>query len=316
MTKPEIIEAINSTIVPNGQKGITAESLNNILNEMANATYGGGGDGLLKVYVPDEVFGEAFVELEGFNLDNWNLIKAEFESESESGSEIGAEMAANIINNYDRVIKKYLYENSLAYQTILEKMRNREGIAVLGDMSESYAVTAALFFGALGLPVPSSGVDVSAGCVMLATVVDTGQIFMGEPIEIVLTFLANSVSGEDTLFDYYYLHEDGSLTFELKSTLGHRDFYVPLEGAALTSSQKETNISTAMKIKSSDFNIYGLDICSVSTDGEITINSTGGFGFRHLYGDTCSFLAYIGGVLKNVQINETTGEVSLYNVTE
>lgn len=41
MTKNEIIEAINSTIMPNGQKGITAETLANILVEMANASGGG-----------------------------------------------------------------------------------------------------------------------------------------------------------------------------------------------------------------------------------------------------------------------------------
>lgn len=43
MNKQEIIEAINSTIMPNGQKGITAEALANILIEMANASGGGGG---------------------------------------------------------------------------------------------------------------------------------------------------------------------------------------------------------------------------------------------------------------------------------
>lgn len=53
MTKAEIIEAINSTIVTNGQKGITAESLANLLIEMASATpEGSGGSGGLHVYVP------------------------------------------------------------------------------------------------------------------------------------------------------------------------------------------------------------------------------------------------------------------------
>ena len=45
MTKNEIIEAINSVIVSNDQKGITAESLANILIEMVNATPEGGGGG-------------------------------------------------------------------------------------------------------------------------------------------------------------------------------------------------------------------------------------------------------------------------------
>lgn len=44
MTKNEIIEAINSTIIPNGQKGITAEALANILIEITNGSGGGTGD--------------------------------------------------------------------------------------------------------------------------------------------------------------------------------------------------------------------------------------------------------------------------------
>ncbi len=50
MTKNEIIEAINATIASNGQKGITAESLANILLEMVNAT-GGSGAGMPYVYL-------------------------------------------------------------------------------------------------------------------------------------------------------------------------------------------------------------------------------------------------------------------------
>lgn len=45
MTKNELIEAINSTIVTNGQKGITAESLANILTEIVNASGEGSGGG-------------------------------------------------------------------------------------------------------------------------------------------------------------------------------------------------------------------------------------------------------------------------------
>lgn len=51
MNKQEIIEAINSTIMPNGQKGITAEALANILIEMANASGSGSGSGGVTVYV-------------------------------------------------------------------------------------------------------------------------------------------------------------------------------------------------------------------------------------------------------------------------
>jgi hypothetical protein len=45
MTKAEILEAINATIAPNNVKGITAESLANILTEIVNATPEGGSGG-------------------------------------------------------------------------------------------------------------------------------------------------------------------------------------------------------------------------------------------------------------------------------
>lgn len=57
MAKQDVLDAINATIVENGQKGITAQSLNNILTMMTeNAGEGGGsGDGLLRLNIP--VFG-------------------------------------------------------------------------------------------------------------------------------------------------------------------------------------------------------------------------------------------------------------------
>jgi hypothetical protein len=45
MNKQEILDAINATIAPNGVKGITAESLANILTEIVNAMGEGGGAG-------------------------------------------------------------------------------------------------------------------------------------------------------------------------------------------------------------------------------------------------------------------------------
>lgn len=46
MTKTEILEAINATIISNDKQGITADSLNNILTEIVNAmSEGSGGSG-------------------------------------------------------------------------------------------------------------------------------------------------------------------------------------------------------------------------------------------------------------------------------
>ena len=68
MTKNELIEAINATIVPNGQKAITAESLANLLMEMVNATPEGenGGNGQVVFYMgmPNFETGEFYLTQE------------------------------------------------------------------------------------------------------------------------------------------------------------------------------------------------------------------------------------------------------------
>ena len=82
MTKNEIIEAINATIIPNGQKGITAESLANILLEMVNATPEGGsssGSGQIVFYMgmPNEDYTEYTLtpEQQAHNAEMAKIIK-------------------------------------------------------------------------------------------------------------------------------------------------------------------------------------------------------------------------------------------------
>ena len=62
MTKTEILEAINATIIPNDNQGITADSLNNILTEIVNAmsegSEGSGGSGYyidMTIANPDDI---------------------------------------------------------------------------------------------------------------------------------------------------------------------------------------------------------------------------------------------------------------------
>jgi hypothetical protein len=81
MTKNEIIEAINATIIPNGQKGITAESLANILLEIVNATPegGSGGSGQIVFYMgmPNEDYTECTLtpEQQAHNAEMAKIIK-------------------------------------------------------------------------------------------------------------------------------------------------------------------------------------------------------------------------------------------------
>lgn len=53
MTQEELYEAIDATIAPNGQRGITAESLATLLKDIA-ANAGGSGQGALRVYTIQE----------------------------------------------------------------------------------------------------------------------------------------------------------------------------------------------------------------------------------------------------------------------
>ena len=54
MTKEELKEAIASTIVENGQKAITAESLANLLNEIVDSAGSGGSGGVIGVNMIDD----------------------------------------------------------------------------------------------------------------------------------------------------------------------------------------------------------------------------------------------------------------------
>ena len=78
MTKAEIIEAINATIVPNKEKAITAELLANLLIEMANATPeggSGGGSGNVKtIYLPTDA--DLTSEEMAKNVELYNFVVA------------------------------------------------------------------------------------------------------------------------------------------------------------------------------------------------------------------------------------------------
>lgn len=81
MNKQEIIEAINSTIMPNGQKGITAEALANILIEMANASGGGGAGAVVYAGISDAATG-ALTQTDGQKLHNAEVFQLVKNSES------------------------------------------------------------------------------------------------------------------------------------------------------------------------------------------------------------------------------------------
>lgn len=304
-SKQEVLEIINSTIVKNGEKGISAEVLNNVLTEMVESSgEGGSGDGALRLKMMDFMLApEIFIN--EFSKDVFDEILPMME----------AEMPGISNSDWAKAIYSCFEHNAKLYQQLMEKAQKAEGTFVLVDASDTTLGAYKIFGDMYGMDL--SGANASTAMLGEVMVMTGAEAMLGEDVVNIRTN-SSSVGNLDI-----YLRPDGGFTYELimedveddTDTLTYKDFYIPLEGATLTNQQKEDNISTAKKLKDIDFNVYGLKIALVSPDGSVSFNATGGFGFAHAYGDTCSFLVYIDGNLKNVQIRESTGEVSLYNIT-
>lgn len=126
MAKQDILDAINATIAPNNIKGITAQSLNNVLTMMAeNAGEGGGsGDGALRVIVPDMLLlGPEIVAMGELSPASWEEIKSLLEQMGTDPSE------------YDAVVKASFEHNANVAQQILEKAKAGQGVSVVLDQT-------------------------------------------------------------------------------------------------------------------------------------------------------------------------------------
>lgn len=123
MNKAEIIEAINATIAPNNVKGITAESLANLLIEIVNAAGDGSGDGALRVIVPDTIIvGPEIVSSGELSPSSW----AAFRAESEAS--LGVDLS-----EYEAVVNASFVHNAEVAQQILAKAREGKGVSVVLD---------------------------------------------------------------------------------------------------------------------------------------------------------------------------------------
>ena len=104
MAKQDVLDAINATIIENGQKGITAQSLNNILTMMTeNAGEGGGsGDGLLRLNVPTPIIMSTIIETNGIALFNqaiWDDFIATLEEQGISYSNLNEAVTTMFAQN-------------------------------------------------------------------------------------------------------------------------------------------------------------------------------------------------------------------------
>ena len=247
MAKQDVLDAINATIVENGQKGITAQTLNNVLTMMTeNAGEGGGsGDGALRVIVPEMMMlGPDIVAMGELSPASWEEMKSNFEQA------LGVDLS-----EYDAAVKASFEHNANIAQQILEKGKAGQGVSVVLDQTplikaainvafqvdpeagahyEDYSmcsVQPAGLYMEYVKPTSEGESITGGGEVFSCALAPTGFLHGG--------YLSNMMIG---------LYLDGSLTFEVieeeqpTSGSGVVTFYVDTTGGELSSEYKSKNV--------------------------------------------------------------------------
>lgn len=191
----EIIDAINGTIVSNNIKGITADSLRNLLLLMAENSggSGGSGEGALRVMIPmgEFVVEEGATEVD-FNPEIVALIATEIPELAEVGEEI-------------------FVHNAKVYAQLMEKVKACEGVSVIVDASKFTKVYMDFMTSLMG------GGEIY-GMLFSEPVIVTGLDSTLEPSNMGMStgVSFNAINKETSIlapFDAVYLNEDGSLKF-------------------------------------------------------------------------------------------------------
>lgn len=266
MAKQDVLDAINATIVENGQKGITAQSLNNILTMMTeNAGEGGGsGDGALRIMVPDFMMGidELFIDAGEFSPAIWEQIKTSAANPSVD------------LSLYDPIFSAYFAYNAEVYQSILKKIESHEGTFAILDPSLSMEVSYKIMMD-LQAPGVIEKIDVSLGqlalCAGMYMVPAEGhEDMLGEQVNPMITIYP--LYGPPDMDMYptglmMMLMPDGSIIFDTSSLEGYH-FYIPESSdVSLTPEQKSANQSFESYGKHYDFSWDNVTVLFVSSSG-------------------------------------------------
>jgi hypothetical protein len=248
MAKQDVLDAINATIAPNNIKGITAESLNNVLTMMTeNAGEGGSGDSALRVIVPELIeLGTAMVEAGELSPLSWAAMRPELETS------LGVDLS-----EYEEVVNASFAHNANVAQQILAKAKVGEGVSVVLDQTPYYP--AALNFDLQVEPDVSGviedwaicGVQPAALFMQYMNATPEGEAMMGGDVfDCVLAPTGNTdFDGMSTAYPYnmlIFLNLDGSLTFipieeeQPSSGSGVVTFYIP-SGETITEEEKAKN---------------------------------------------------------------------------
>lgn len=217
MTKEEIIQAIDETIVPNNKKAITATSMANILRELASVSgKGASGDEILRLHLP-------VMSLLGIGLSEWNPTVLE---------EIILEVEQSMPNARESLFYTLLSEsfelNAQVYRTIKERGSKGEGALVVADFSRfniGYLDWQSSFFEpilgfdaveSVGYLCTAPLLTVSGDVVLTQEGIDQGLVDEDTLSLINSCVFYNSVPVEGLLDEnqMIWLNEDGTLIFE------------------------------------------------------------------------------------------------------
>ena len=268
MSKQEILEAINSTIVTNGQKGITAESLNLILNEMVESSgEGSSGSGALRILMPADFFMTG--EETNFTPEYWESTKGMMEQE-----------IPGIGDALTEVYNKLFTHNAEVYQQIMEKASKNEGVLCIFDASESYHATYNVMFGSYGIELDSLIVSISDPGYVSVMYTEPADIMMPNHVSILPIYRKDSDEDTTALGSWggVELYPDGTLKLLSASSSGVDPvLYVPADGETLPSEALSSNkylrdnslLDKVNKIiyRNSDGSTRGGNVRVIATDG-------------------------------------------------
>lgn len=233
MTKQEILEAIDSTIVANDKKAITAESLANILREMATATPeggngGSGGEEVLKFLMFDPMIGPEILDY-GDGIFSRDVVNA-FKNEVLGGD---TSMYGPIFQYYDKMFDN----NAVAYSKLKEAALAGKGVQAVADMSEIYTTFIKLMYEMQGIILDEIGVSTQFPATAFCLYLSYMGAFEGEIVVVIESETFSTMLGMKG-FVGMLLQEDGSFSIEPST----HTLYIPKEDYTLGETFIKSNI--------------------------------------------------------------------------
>ena len=235
MAKQDVLDAINSTIVSNNIKGITADSLRNVLTLMTENAGSGSGEGALRVMIPESISDTESEEVL-FNLEY-------FETYEKPEMDI---IAPGLGDRMSAFFQEMFAYNAEAYTQILEKAQKFEGMMCLLDASMSSKI----LVGAL-LELFGHEGELTAGTFSCSAMIQ-GAIYEPEmpeePNEFVLVPLLDTSGNPYSDFKEIVLQPDGTLIFRRKAKVNVIDYISvpnPSSSWQLSDTQKANNLAAS-----------------------------------------------------------------------